>query len=237
MLDDAKKNGVITQLVNRILDAEEWIRNHKMTKHIASVSSDGWIPVSGTWTYASASTINVPTDATLIYKNGIKIRFKQGGGYKYYVASAVAATLLTVIVNTDYTVANSAITDIYYSYIENPLGWPAYFTYTPSLSSNAGAFTNASVTGRYKTNGNLLTCFNTLTITTNGTASSFTNIGMPVTTVAFNTAGVGVETGVTGFIARADLLASTSIMRMTKYDGTYLGGNGYVITTCIHYLF
>jgi len=107
---------------------------------------DGWIPVTDTWTYASASTITVPTDGTTVYQKGIKIRLKQGGGYKYYVGTTVAATLITVLVNTDYTVANAAITDVSYSYIENPLGWPSAFNVTitteglttPSYNSQAG---------------------------------------------------------------------------------------------------
>lgn len=107
---------------------------------------DGWVPVTGTWTYASASTITIPTDGTTVYQKGIKIRLKQGGGYKYYVGTTVAATLITVLVNTDYTVANAAITDVSYSYIENPLGWPSVFNVTitteglttPSYNSQAG---------------------------------------------------------------------------------------------------
>lgn len=109
-------------------------------------SKDGWSPVSDSWSYASTSTITVPSDATLTYQKGVKIRLKQGSGYKYYVGTTVAATLITVLVNTDYTVANAAITDVSYSYVENPLGWPSAFNVTitseglttPSYNSQAG---------------------------------------------------------------------------------------------------
>lgn len=95
----------------------------------------GWIELSESWSYASASTITVPTDATTRFKKGWRIRLKQGGGYKYYVITGVAATLLTVDVNTDYTVANAAITDIAISKIESPLDFPAYFNYSPSWTN------------------------------------------------------------------------------------------------------
>lgn len=88
---------------------------------------DGWVAVSGSWTYASASTITVPSDATTVYQKGDRIRWKQGGGYKYGVIVVVASTLLTILVNTDYTVANSAITDMWYSKADAPLNFPTGF--------------------------------------------------------------------------------------------------------------
>ncbi len=88
----------------------------------------GWIEVTDSWTYASANTINVPTDATTTYKKGIGIRLKQGGGYKYYYGTIVAATLLTVTGGTDYTVANAAITDVAYTLSpETAVGFPVTF--------------------------------------------------------------------------------------------------------------
>lgn len=101
---------------------------------IGAVANSGWTAVTDAWAYASASTITIPTDGTTVYQKGVKIRFKQGGGFKYYVGSTVAATLLTVAVNSDYTVANSAITDISYSYAENPFGWPDWFAFAPTIT-------------------------------------------------------------------------------------------------------
>ncbi len=87
-----------------------------------------WVPVSSAWSFVSANTISVPTDATLLYKKGYGIRFKQGGSFKYMYITIVAATLLTVTGGTDYTVANAAITDI--SFCTNPneaIGFPSTF--------------------------------------------------------------------------------------------------------------
>jgi hypothetical protein len=94
---------------------------------------DGWLETGETWEYASENTITVPTDATAKYQKGDKIRLKQGGDYKYFYVVGVAATVLTVTGGDDYTVAEAAITDNYYSKSENPQGFPHWFSYTPSL--------------------------------------------------------------------------------------------------------
>ena len=98
---------------------------------------DGWTPVSSTWTYASASTITVPSGAASIYQKGDRIKWTQTT-VKYGVIVAVADTLLTIAVNTDYTVANAAISSIYYSHQANPLGYPHWFNYTPSITYAGG---------------------------------------------------------------------------------------------------
>jgi hypothetical protein len=108
---------------------------------------DGWIPVYDTWTYASATTINVPTNATLLYQKGWGIRFKQGGAYKYAYIVTVAATLLTVTGGSDYTVANAAITDI--AVCPNPgsaFGFPDWFTFAPTV----GGFSANPTTTMYR---------------------------------------------------------------------------------------
>ena len=119
-------------------------------------STDGWTEVSESWSYASASTITIPSDGTTKYRKYMKIRFKQGGGYKYYHAIAITSTLLTVIVNDDYTVANSAITDIAYSFQDIPFGFPSSFNYTPTPNNiTVGSSTNK--TGSYSIHGGAMT--------------------------------------------------------------------------------
>lgn len=93
---------------------------------------DGWTPARGTWTYASATTITVASGAAAIYQIGDKLRWKQGGGYLYGTIIAVADTLLTLATNNNYAVVTpAAITDNYYSHIQNPMGFPDWFAYTP----------------------------------------------------------------------------------------------------------
>lgn len=98
---------------------------------ISPIANSGWVATSVTWTYASASTFTVAGDVTATYQKGTFLRWKQGGGWKYGVvaSSAYAApnTTVTTFVNNDYTVANAAITDPWYSYAANPQGFPQWF--------------------------------------------------------------------------------------------------------------
>ena len=85
----------------------------------------GWIATTGTWSYASATTITVAPGAALIYKVNDKIKFTQAtGGTKYAYITVVADALLTINLSGLYTLENEAITAPYYSHIENPLGFP-----------------------------------------------------------------------------------------------------------------
>jgi len=114
----------------------------------------GWIPANETWTYASATTITVPTGATSKYKVGDKIKFTQTT-VKYFYVTAVTSTLLTVTGGTNYTVANAAISANYYSRVENPLGFPAYHSYTPNwaTSGTPPVLGNGVLTGKFNLQG------------------------------------------------------------------------------------
>jgi hypothetical protein len=106
----------------------------------------GWVEVSDTWAYASATTITVPTNATTFYQKGDRVRLKQGGAYKYFYIVTVAATLLTVTGGSDYTVANAAITDIAISRSFRPFGFPSEFNYLPTWTNlTVGSATRMAV--------------------------------------------------------------------------------------------
>lgn len=108
---------------------------------LVPVGSDGWAAGTGTWTYASATTITVPSGATAIYSVGDKLRMTNSGT-KYNYVVAVADTLLTVAGNG---VANAAITVPFYSKASSPVGFPPYFAYTPT----GIAASNVTLTGRF----------------------------------------------------------------------------------------
>lgn len=127
------------------------LTNKTFTSPLFQGNVDGWTAVTGSWTYASASTINVPSGAASIYQKGDRIKFTQTS-VKYFVVTAVADTLLTVAVNTDYTVANAVISSIYYSHQVNPLGYPNWFTFTTTWG---GFSVNPTDTFAYNIIGNL----------------------------------------------------------------------------------
>lgn len=121
-------------------------------------SSDGWNADTNTWTYLSASSFKVPGDKMAIFTKGTRLRFTQSGTVKYatVVSSSYSSpdTTVTIIVNTDYTIANAAITANSYSYINSP-DWPGWFNYTTTFTGfSADPGLGAS---RYKTEGNI--CF------------------------------------------------------------------------------
>ncbi len=111
---------------------------------------DGWIAVSDTWTYASATTVTVPSDATAKYSVGDKVKFTNSGA-KFFYITAVTGTILTLNGGSDYTVANAAITVPYYSKAETPVGFPQWFNYTPTFANTT--LGNGTVTGRFSMSG------------------------------------------------------------------------------------
>src|ERR1035437_6296736 len=111
--------------------------------------ANGWTPVADTWTYASATTINVPSGAASLYQVGDKIMLTQTTVKKFYIVG-VADTLLTVTAGSNFTVANAAITLPFYSHMSNPLGFPANFDLTaPTWTTTGTAFTNQPGTNAF----------------------------------------------------------------------------------------
>lgn len=98
---------------------------------ILNVSEDGWIPESGTWTYASADaptfTLTVNADVTSKIGVGDRIKLTQTTA-KYFIVTAISYsapnTTITIYGGTDYTLANAAITLPYFSHLKSPLGFP-----------------------------------------------------------------------------------------------------------------
>lgn len=95
-------------------------------------STDGWTSATGTWTFSawedtngvSTATITVPTDATTVYQPGMRVKFDQTtDGTKFGIITAVAATTLTVFINTDYDFDNETISNPYYSFSKTPFGF------------------------------------------------------------------------------------------------------------------
>jgi hypothetical protein len=143
---------------------------------------DGWIAVSDSWSYASATTITVPSDATTKYSVGDKIKLVQSAATKYFYVTAVSSTVLTVTGGSDYTVANSAISGIYYSKTETPQGFPQWFNWSPTWTN----FTvgSASQTAKFTMHGKKV--FGhidvVLSSSTMGSGPYFT---LPVTSVSY----------------------------------------------------
>jgi hypothetical protein len=138
--------------------------------------NDGWVEVNSAWSYASATTITVPSGAASLYQIGDKIKLTQATD-KYYIVTVVADALLTVTGGTDYTVANSPIFRSYYSKADVPLGFPDYFHYTATI---AGFSANPTMQTTFFVKGRM--CFLTFCSSANGTSNATTyTITLPIT--------------------------------------------------------
>lgn len=159
----------------------------------AATQNDGWISTALTLTYASASTVTVAGDQTTIFTKGTRVKFTQTT-VKYYtvVSSSYSSpnTTITFAVNTDYTVANAAISAISYSYCANPQGYPILFT--------------TSATEKIFIMGNKMTKIGTGTIVANGSASG------AATTVTYNTAFASILSVMTGGMASGSLAGNVA---------------------------
>lgn len=146
---------------------------------------NGWNESADTWTYASASSFTITgADRTTIFQKGTKLRFKQGGGFKYAVVASSSFstdTTVNIAVNTDYTIANAAITDNAYSYVENPVGWPDWFTFSPTWTNVTVG--NGTLTARYSVQARRVSFYVRLlhgSTTSIGTAGSQAKMTLPI---------------------------------------------------------
>jgi hypothetical protein len=92
----------------------------------------GWTGVGETWTYASADsptfTATVSGDLTGVYAPGMRVKLTQSSTTKYFLITAASYsspnTTITLYGGTDYTLANSTISKVYFSMQKAPLGFP-----------------------------------------------------------------------------------------------------------------
>jgi hypothetical protein len=140
-----------------------------------TILKTGWIPLANTFTYASVTTVTVPTDLTGIFHQGVKLKFTQGGVVVYYlVDSAIYSspnTTLTIRPFDASTLANSAISSVYYSVAFAPVGFPINPPYTTVSLGNSWA----NYSGSYESPGYLKDSLNWVEIKgmiANGTLST-----------------------------------------------------------------
>lgn len=144
----------------------------------ASSSSDGWVDdTAHTWTYASASSFTIAgVDLTTTFTKGTRLKFTQTTVKYATVASSSFSTDTTVniIVNTDYTIADAAISVNYYSYQSKPQGYPYWFNWTPTWGGFSSDPSNQIC--KYSVIGNMCTFYITggNSGTSNATTFTFT---------------------------------------------------------------
>lgn len=190
---------------------------------------DGWILVSDTWTYASATTVTVPSDATTKYSVGDKVKFSNGST-KYFYITAVAATTITLNGGSDYTVANSAITSVYFSKAETPLSFPQWFNYTPTFA--ATTLGNGTVAGKFSMSGKTVNFRASFTLGSTSAVSSSPTVSFPVTSVSTYTTNQPIgsitmqDTAILNYWGMLAWSSTTvALFVVGTASGTYLSGD------------
>jgi len=159
------------------------LSNNDHPQYLLSASTnypraDGWIPVSGTWTYKTATSITVPSGAANIYSVGMGIRLTANGVVKQAYIVKVENTLLTV--------AGDALTNYTFSaksYTPTPstaLGFPVWFDYIPSYED--GWTSMPTGTYRFTMTGKLVQCVIAITAGTSDSVEAA--IGLPTQAAA-----------------------------------------------------
>lgn len=104
------------------------------TIDISNAWRTGWQKSEDDWTYASATTVTSSIDPRTIYEIGDRIRLVNNSTTKYFYIVGLTDTVVTLWAGSSYTIANSAITNLYFSKSENPIGFPYAFPYTATLT-------------------------------------------------------------------------------------------------------
>ena len=202
---------------------------------------DGWTPASETWTYASASTITVPSGATAKYAKGDKIKWTQTT-VKYGTITAVADTLLTIQVNTDYIVDNAVISANYYSHNASPVGFPKVFNLaSPTFTTTGTAFTNQPSSHNWKIHISGQLCVVAGLCATHATSGG---TGIFIATFATGALPTLAQYGFgTSFNISDETKSGWSrietapVVRLAKYDGTQLAGNSAYFGFLVSYFY
>jgi len=158
------------------------------TPALTGIPDTGWSPAGVTWTYVAANQFKViGADLTAAYTKGTKFKCTQASvNYFYCLGSSLSGsdTVVTITGGSTYSLTNASITEPYYSYVENPQGFPGSFAYTPAWTSSGTppAIGDGVLGGRFSINGTWLDVTAYLmvgTTTTYGTGVYY--LSMPMT--------------------------------------------------------
>ena len=227
MDSDDKKISELTIGTPVLTDLMPYVSNpttspETKASYVGNVYLEGWSPVVLTWTYASATTITVASGASSLYQKGDKVRFKQGGGYKYGYLVTVADTLLTFFGGSDYSVANSAITDVAISRVENPFGFPLQFNWAASITNLTQG--NGVLTAKCKMNGSLVTGRVEFVFGSTSSMGSVPTLVLPITVATYGAItpiGISRMKDATGGNAATGGILTNGIFIVYNGSGTY----------------
>lgn len=199
---------------------------------------DGWIAAGVTWTYAGPSTFTISGDYTSVYKPSTLLKFTQTTPkYATVVSSSYSApnTTVTIAVNTDYTIANAAITSPYYSYT-NALDHPLLYNFSPNWTNltvgNGTLIAKFSLEGSW-TCGHINLVYGSTT-SISGAVSFATPVAAGTYGGAYSSVGNVslIDTGVALYMGAAVLRIATQVIevRVINAASTYAAWNAISAT-------
>lgn len=211
----------------------------KITRINSVKNGDGWEYTDDTWAYASASTFTVSGDQTARYSKGTRLKWTQTTvKYGVVVNSSYSSpnTTVTIAVNTNYTIANAAITANFYSYEANPQGYPGTFTYVPTVSCTGSMTIGSLILASYAYSmiGKTVSLYLGLEGTTGGTASYGIEVTLPITSSAYECgSGCPVKDGAAYMAGYYEKINTTTIRFRTTTGANFgLGANrGFLLST------
>lgn len=95
----------------------------------APVPASGWSSIAATLTWSSVdghtSVVTTSVDLTGVIPVGARIKVTNNATTMYFIVTAIAAGSITLYGGTDFVLANSAITNPFYSLMKAPFGFNA----------------------------------------------------------------------------------------------------------------
>lgn len=202
----------------------------------SKVNTDGWKLSADTWTYASASTFTIAgVDRTATYTKGTRLKFTNSTVKYATVASSSFSTdtTVTIVVNTDYALANAAISSAYYSYELSPQGYPTWFNITPTTSNISGFSSIAGYIYKYKIEGASCTIWLHIQGTSNSASFAVT---VPLTSITSSTTmdspAIVLDNGTwQAAVGALGVVSNTTTFPIGKTIGSIAGGTYAGFTT------
>lgn len=91
-------------------------------------NNNGWQSLWSTVTFASADAptfvVTTSIDCTGFVGLGNRLKCTHEGSVKYFLITAITSNSITLYGGTDYTLSATAITEVYYSNVKAPFGFP-----------------------------------------------------------------------------------------------------------------
>jgi len=117
-------------------------------------------------------------------------------------------------------------------------GFPAWTSYTPTVTASSGSITTYSAAGWYSQSGKTVVAQARVTITTVGTAAGTMVVTLPITAATGTSKewiGAALEGQTTGNSGWASVLSGATAVNIRSYNfGTFFGSGNQIIFTVVY---